>query len=117
MESLPEYKRLLGMTTKPYSAENCVEFVHALIHFQWEYFNYIIDPMLLLPEVFEESLDGDRVDVKDLYKRQIDFFIEKSKRQEMIRILIDIRMTQDDIDAFLEAFNDAVLQAEKESPQ
>ena len=55
--------------------------------------------------------------MKDLYKRQIDFFIEKSKRQEMIRILIDIRMTQDDIDAFLEAFNDAVLQAEKESPQ
>lgn len=101
LELVPEFQRLLEMSEQPSGRDNCKTFFAAIMGFQHRNFDYIVNEMLVLPEVYNG------VDLpygaETCYRQQVQHLKDSAKRQRCIRILIDNRMIPDDIDGLLEA--------------
>lgn len=123
LKQLEGYDDLLSAAREPYSFNRSGEFLTKLMRFQAQHFNYLTHSMLSTADVFNwmqyayresQFKCGDVfLNEETMYMNQLDYFQYVIKKQEAIRILIDVRMTEEDIDSFLEIFNDAVLQEQQ----
>ena len=104
LSSMDGYDELMELASQPYSVANCGKLFRFLKNFQkrTDVKTYLTE-MLTIPEVFhpEQKLPNDR----DTYERQVSHLRASAKRQEIIRILIDISMSSEDIDRLISAFS------------
>jgi len=106
------FDEIAALASRDYSAENCSEFFERLRKFQSGPASTYLLEMLTLPEVF----NGDCECNEDTFNRQRDYLFESAKRQEIIRILIDITMSGEDLDHFISAFSSTLSSLRQTAP-